>query len=99
MRCTAGSSLGAAQRRDGARVARHGRRSTRIGRGPVVLGVVMLVAVACTVGAIRILSADETGTPSCSAAVGTLHIGADAALVPWLGELAASYTGARRAVR
>jgi Ca-activated chloride channel family protein len=71
----------------------------RYGRGLVLAGVLVLSLAAASVGAVRVLSADSsTGPPSCTGPAGTLTVGAAPSVQPWLGQLAASYTAARRSV-
>jgi Ca-activated chloride channel homolog len=80
-------------------VARHSRSGGRIGRGPVLVGVLVLSLGAASAGAVRVLSADSpSAPPTCTAPVGTLTVGAAPAVTPWLGPLAASYTNEHRTV-
>lgn len=79
-------------------MARHDDRKARIGRGPLVLAVVMLAVAAGTVGAVRIVADREPPAPSCTAPVGVLSVGAAEEAVPWLSEVAADYTAGRRVV-
>jgi Ca-activated chloride channel family protein len=80
-------------------VARHSRSGRRLGRGPVLVGVLVLSLGAASAGAVRVLSGDSPTTPTtCTAPVGTLTVGAAPAATPWLGQLAASYTNEHRTV-
>lgn len=78
-------------------MAGQGTRSARIGRGPLVLGVLVLAVAAGSVGVVRVVSSDaDSGT--CTAPVGTLTVGAAPTAVSWLSELAAAYSAQRRTV-
>jgi Ca-activated chloride channel family protein len=80
-------------------VARHSRSGRRIGRGPVLVGVLVLSLGAASAGAVRVLSTDSSAPPpACTAPAGTLTVGAAPAVTPWLGPLAASYTNEHRTV-
>jgi Ca-activated chloride channel homolog len=80
-------------------VARHGRARLRIGRGPIVIGVVLLSLGAASAAAVRVLSTYSPAVPtSCTTPAGTLTVGAAPAAVPWLTPLAADYTSEHRTV-
>jgi Ca-activated chloride channel homolog len=80
-------------------VARHRRPDRWVGRTPILVGVLVLSLGAASAGAVRVLSADSSPDPTaCTAPTGTLTVGAAPATAPWLGQLAASYTGERRTV-
>ena len=65
----------------------------------MVLGVVVLAAVAASVGTVRVLSAGSSdGDPACTTPTGSLSVGVAPAAVPWLGQLAAAYTAQKRSV-
>jgi Ca-activated chloride channel family protein len=79
-------------------VARHSS-SSRIGRAPILVGVLVLSLGAATAGAVRVLSTDSSSAPvTCTAPTGTLAVGAAPAVTPWLSQLAASYTNEHRMV-
>jgi Ca-activated chloride channel family protein len=79
-------------------VARHSRSGLRIGRGPILVGALLLSLGAASAGAVRVLSADSPGAPACTAPPGTLVVAAAPAVTPWLSVLAADYTGEHRTV-
>jgi Ca-activated chloride channel family protein len=80
-------------------VARHSRRGGRIGRGPLLVGVLVLSIGAASAGAVRVLSTDDTSAPpTCAGPTGTLTVGAAPAVTPWLSPLAADYTAQHRVV-
>ncbi|HST67372.1 MAG TPA: substrate-binding domain-containing protein, partial [Mycobacteriales bacterium] len=80
-------------------MARHSRRGARVPRGPVLIGVLVLSLAAASIGAVRVLSADDTADPAtCTAPAGTLTVGAAPAVLPWLSRLATSYTDLHRTV-
>jgi Ca-activated chloride channel family protein len=63
----------------------------------VLVGVLVLSLGAATAGAVRVLSADSSSEPPvCAGPTGTLTVGAAPAVVPWLTQLAASYTAEHR---
>ncbi|HEY6747355.1 MAG TPA: substrate-binding domain-containing protein [Mycobacteriales bacterium] len=79
-------------------MARHSRRRAGSTRGPVLAGVLVLSVAAASIGAVRVLSGDDsTADPSvCTLPAGTLTVGAAPAVAPWLSRLAASYTAEHR---
>ena len=80
-------------------MARHSRTGLRIGRGPILVGALVLSVGAASVGAVRVFSTDSPAAPTtCTAPAGTLTVGAAPAVTPWLTPLAADYTNEHRTV-
>jgi Ca-activated chloride channel homolog len=80
-------------------VARHTRRGARLGRGLGLTLVLVLALGGASLGAVRVLSADDgTDARTCAAPATTLTVGAAPAAVSWLTPLAASYTAQHRTV-
>jgi Ca-activated chloride channel family protein len=80
-------------------VARHNRRGLRVGRGPLLIGVLVLSLAAASVGAVRVLNADSSNdVATCAGPAGTLTVGAAPSVQPWLSGLAASYTAEHHTV-
>jgi Ca-activated chloride channel family protein len=80
-------------------VARHNRSGLRIGRGPILIGALVLSVGAASAGAVRVFATDSPTTPTtCTAPAGTLTVGAAPAATPWLTQLAADYTNQHRTV-
>ena len=81
-------------------MARHNRRGAGFARGPVLVGALVLSLAAASVGVYRMLSADSTAdtAAACTAPAGTLTVGAAPTAVPWLTQLATSYTDEHRTV-
>jgi hypothetical protein len=71
-------------------VARHSRSGLRIGRGPILIGALVLSVGAATAGAVRVFStASPSARAACTAPAGTLTVGTAPAATPWLTQLAA----------
>jgi Ca-activated chloride channel family protein len=80
-------------------LARHSKPGRWVGRGPILVGVLVLSLGAASAGAIRVLSEDDSSAPrTCTAPAGTLTVGAAPTATPWLTQLAASYTNEHRTV-
>ncbi len=80
-------------------MARHSRTGLRIGRGPILVGALVLSIGAASAGAVRVFSTDSPAAPTtCKAPAGTLTVGAAPAVMPWLTPLAADYTNEHRTV-
>jgi Ca-activated chloride channel family protein len=80
-------------------VARHTRSGRRIGRGPILIGALVLSLGAASAGAVRVFSAEGPAAPTtCTAPAGTLTVGAAAPATPWLTQLASDYTSEHRTV-
>jgi Ca-activated chloride channel homolog len=80
-------------------VARHSRHGGRFGRGPILVGVLVLSLAAASIGAVRVLRTEDDDAPAaCAGPTGTLTVGVAPAVAPWFGRLAAAYTGEHRQV-
>lgn len=81
-------------------MGRHARRAPwQLGRQPLLLGLIVLLAAGASVVAVRSLSAESpAAAPRCTGPTTTLNVAVDPAAVSWLGPLAKSYTDESRTV-